>query len=101
MDSSSCVFMTAVLSFFIRESVGAASVRAAPYVRPLVLVARASGAARHDLVAGGRNHPPLRSEVIEALAAGQAFPRVPRELVERVVAVGDLPAAVRPAGRAE
>ena len=54
-----------------------------------------------DLVSGRREHPPVAAEVVEALTADLALARVSGEPVERVVAVGDLHAAVGPAGPTE
>src|SRR5690242_17224671 len=73
----------------VGKSVGAASTRRPP---------KSSGG---DLVSGGREHPPLTAEVVEALTVGLTPTHVSGVPVERVMSVRDLHTAVGPASPAE
>src|SRR6476469_8151557 len=54
-----------------------------------------------DLPSGGREDVPLGAELIQPLSVGVARPAVADVVVERVLCVGDLAPAVRPADRSD
>ena len=62
---------------------------------------RGRGVSRGDHRPGRAHQPPLRAEVVAALASGLARARVTHEVVQRVTVVGRLLGAVGPGDRAQ